>query len=238
MCFSMEMSYGISAAAALSAYALHRKGAPKSASVPVFYFGAMEAIQGTQYLVINQCGHGLNVFLIYLAYLHICFQPYVFNLWVTFFIENKKKAEIFWKYTSRLCLIGAAFMLSRVWIGPYNMCPAGSEVFCAIDPCAYTGNLHISWQLPLRDAGYLTPSIFIHFFLWFVPAIVIGKLWLSALIFATGPVLSKIMTDDINEQPVIWCIFSTIQMLITYRFYLLWKRRRSDEAGDERPEVT
>lgn len=231
MCFSMEMSYGISVAAIGSAVYIAKQGAPKRAWVPIVFFASMEALQGTQYIWVDQCGEFANKFMVYLAWLHICFQPLFFNMWISYFIPDKEKSDYYMKLMTKLCLIAGLLLAARALPFPH-LCKAGEGLFCDLVACAYSGNLHIAWHIPLAETGIyqMRPGMFIHFFLFFIPAIVAGRYWISLFVYLTGPVLSSFMTDDINEMPVIWCFFSTVQMLITYR-YMLSKKKVSDENG-------
>ena len=217
----METSYAISAAAIGGAIYLKKAQEPKRAYIPILYFASMEALQGTQYFFVDQCNHPANAFLVYVAWAHVAFQPLFFNIWLSYFIPDKQVAEHFLRFVGKLCFIAGLFQLGRLYVGVWPLCQAGIEYFCGPSPCAYSGNFHVAWQIPLRYGGffYITPSIFIHFFLYFIPGLIVGRYWIIFLMGLTGPVLSLIITSDINEQPVIWCFFATVQLMLTYKLF-------------------
>ena len=86
MCFSENISLGIGLTGLLSSIYLYSKN--KYASIGIGYFSLMEIIQFFQYKVIDQCNNNYNKFLTYIGYIHICFQPLFFNLWL--FAYTKK----------------------------------------------------------------------------------------------------------------------------------------------------
>jgi uncharacterized membrane protein YoaK (UPF0700 family) len=75
--------------------------------------------------------------------------------------------------------------------------------------------MHIAWKLPLfAKSEYVIPGMSLHFFLFFIPALVAGLYIIPIFIFISGPLLGTILTDDSNESPAIWCLFSVLQILI------------------------
>ena len=86
MCFSENISLAIGIIGILSSLYFYKKNI--YASIGIGYFALMEIIQFFQYKVINQCNNDYNKFLTNLGYIHICFQPFFFNLWFNFFLNN------------------------------------------------------------------------------------------------------------------------------------------------------
>ena len=76
----------------------------KYAGIGVGYFALMEVIQFLQYSVIDKCDDPWNKFLTNLGYLHICFQPLFWNIWLFAFV---KKPFFIFAYMS----IAAGFLL-------------------------------------------------------------------------------------------------------------------------------
>src|SRR3990167_2673391 len=226
MCFNAGMSYGFAVIGFSSAVYLRYKKATWLAYTPIAYFSLMELLQGVGYLLINQCSFFTNQLLAYVLYFHVCFQPLFFNWWVACFLpENNRQAFLSW--TNKLCLLGGVLMLYRLLphVGmhpPYLSsfllpCNASIEAFCGISACVFSGTHHIAMQVPLRPADYLyiTPGINLHFFLFFMPAIVMGFIRLSLVFFIIGPLFAYLLTKNIHEQPLIWCFFFIPQLLIT-----------------------
>ena len=69
----------------------------------------MEIIQYFQYKVIDQCNNKWNKFLTQLGYLHICFQPLFFNIWLFAFT---KKPNFF---ILKLCFYAGLLLASRLF---------------------------------------------------------------------------------------------------------------------------
>lgn len=85
MCFSENMSLVIGLTGiAFSLYVYKHV----YASIGIGYFALMEILQYFQYKVINQCNNKYNTFLTNLGYIHICFQPLFFNIWLFAFTKN------------------------------------------------------------------------------------------------------------------------------------------------------
>ena len=86
MCFSENISLAIGITGILSSFYFYKKNI--YASIGIGYFALMEILQFFQYKVINQCNNDYNKFLTNIGYIHICFQPLFFNIWL-FAFTNK-----------------------------------------------------------------------------------------------------------------------------------------------------
>ena len=145
------------------------------ASIGIGYFAIMEIIQYFQYKVINQCNNDYNKFLTILGYIHICFQPLFFNLWLFAFV--KKPNFIFIK----MSFIAGLLLISRLFfVKDHELCDTHNEPLCGKQTCAFSGNKHIAWNVRLRAPGknWFTPSIGLHFFMWVTPVLTIIQLHL------------------------------------------------------------
>ena len=214
MCFSENMSLTISIVGIVSSIYFFKINI--YASIGIFYFSLMELIQYFQYKVINQCDSNYNKFLTRIGYLHICFQPLFFNIWLFAFIKKPKFVFLYMSFIAGLLLASRLF-----FVKDNELCDTNNEPLCGPKTCAFSGERHIAWNLRLRAPGrnWYTPSIGLHFFMWAIPAIVIFQIKPVLALLLTGPYLGVILTNNIHEQPAIWCYTGIVQLLISY--YLL-----------------
>jgi len=211
MCFSEQMSLAIGMTGILSSIYFFKKNI--YAAIGIGYFALMEILQYFQYKVINECNNDYNKFLTNIGYLHICFQPLFVNIWLFAFI---KKPNFIYLY---MCFFAGLLLASRLlFVKDNELCDTKNEPLCGPKTCAYSGERHIAWNLRLRAAGsyWFTPSIGLHFFMWVVPALTILQVKPILALLLTGPYLGFLLTNNIHEQPAIWCYTAIGQMLITY----------------------
>ena len=214
MCFSENISLTIGIIGILSSVYLYKKNI--YASIGIGYFAIMEIIQFFQYKVINQCKNETNIWLTNLGYIHICFQPLFFNLWLFAFIKHPNFIFIY------MCFFAGLLLASRIFLVQDNeLCDSNNEPLCGEQTCARSGTLHIAWNIRLRAAGkyWFTPSIGLHFFMWVIPVFTIGQIKPILAMLITGPYLGFLLSNNIHEQPAIWCYTVIGQILLT--FYLL-----------------
>ena len=210
MCFSETMSLVIGLSGLLSSLFFYNKNI--YASIGIGYFALMEILQFFQYKVINQCNN-YNKFLTILGYVHICFQPVFINVWLFAFTKNP---NFLFLYMS--CFAGL-LLLSRIFFVKDNeLCDTNNEPLCGKNTCAFSGNKHIAWNIRLRAPGkkWFTPSIGLHFFMWVIPTLTMFQLKPMIALILTGPYLGFLLTNNIHEQPSIWCYTVIAQMLVTY----------------------
>lgn len=223
MCFNPLITWATAGLGFSIAIIAKVKNKPSNLYLPPAYFGFMEILQGLMYFQLN---HPSTIFvnvLVYIAYLHVCFQPFVFNYWLGAFIsEEKKHAYLF---TLKLCLIGGLLLVSRVFITDVTPLCSSYETLCGTAPIVYNGLYHIAWSMPLVGAGwnYVTPSIALHFFLFFIPGIFLGLYRLMLVFFILGPYLAAQMTPNVSEQSSIWCVMGLwlITLTMIAAFYRL-----------------
>jgi len=214
MCFSENGSLFVGVVGILSSIFFYAKS--KYAAIGIGYFALMEIIQFFQYKVINQCNNINNILLTKLGYAHICFQPLFVNLWLFAFTKNHNFTYIYMSFIAGLLLLSRLFFVSDD-----ELCDFKNEPLCGKRTCAVSGEKHIAWNIRLRAAGksWFTPSIGLHFFMWVAPALALFKMKPITALLLTGPYLGYFYTNNINEQPAIWCYTAIGQMLVTY--YLL-----------------
>ena len=215
MCFSENISLGFAITGLVASYYFYIKK-HIYASIGIAYFSLMELIQYFQYKVINQCDNKMNVFLTYLGYLHICFQPVFVNLWLFAFTKNPNYDFLY------LSLVAGVLLFSRVfWVSDKLLCDTKNEPLCGPKTCTFFGERHLAWNIRLRAPGHnwITPSIGLHFFLVVIPALITFQFKPIIALLLIGPYAGIFLTKNIHEKPAIWCYTSVMQLLIS--FYLL-----------------
>ena len=213
MCFSENTSFAVGLTGLLFSAYFYTKN--KYASIGIGYFSLMEIIQYFQYKVINQCNNAENKFLTNLGYIHICFQPFFFNLWLFAFTKHPNFVFL------RMAFFAGLLLASRLYVTDDDLCDGKNEPLCGQTTCAFSGNRHVAWNVRLRAPGkyWFTPSIGLHFFMWVIPVLTIFQLKPFLAMLLTGPYLGFLLTNNIHEQPAIWCFTAIGQTLLTY--YLL-----------------
>jgi len=213
----------------------------------------MEFLQAIQYSFIDRCDHPINKVLTFVGFVHVCFQPFFLNLIISATDPHPDKQSQF-RFILKFTLLGGIMMIIRYLLAPYSPIPYRSE--CNTEwmrgdkLCTYSGNVHLAWTVPLYEASYLAPSPNLHFSLMFFPFFIIDpRLIISGLILLlTGPVLSMYLTNNLHEQPSIWCFFSISQIcciMVTYALChgnysgILRKNlvKRSDDGIDEKQKI-
>lgn len=214
MCFSKNMSLTIGLTGLLASVYFYNKSV--YASVGIGYFALMEILQYFQYKVINQCKNKYNKFLTNLGYLHICFQPLFFNIWLFAFTAKPDFKFLYMSFLAGLLLLSRLFFVKND-----ELCDGKNEPLCGTRTCAFSGTRHIAWNVRLRAPGkyWFTPSIGLHFFMWVVPILTLFQLKPMLALLLTGPYLGFLLTSNIHEQPAIWCYTVIGQMILT--FFLL-----------------
>jgi hypothetical protein len=92
--------------------------------------------------------------------------------------------------------------------------------------CSFTtsGIAHLGWSIPLADPSYFVLGVSIHFFLMFVPFIVMyeqkGMILQGYFLIGTGPVLAALLSDHIVEQAGLWSLVSILQVIVLLFFKL------------------
>ena len=213
MCFSENMSLTIGIIGILSSIYFYNKNI--YASVGIGYFALMEILQFFQYKVINECDNYYNKLLTNIGYIHICFQPLFFNIWLFAFVKNPNFVFLYLSFFAGLLLASRLF-----FVKDNELCDDKNEPLCGKTTCSFSGERHIAWNIRLRAAGkyWFTPSIGLHFFMWVIPVLTILQLKPILAMLLTLPYLAVLLTSNIHEQPAIWCFTGLIQLLLTYYF--------------------
>jgi hypothetical protein len=214
MCWSFAASVtflGVGAAATAASVSLRR---PPAVSFALGYFTAMEGLQVWGYTVLDACGTPANQAVTLLSYLHIAFQPLVINAFALELVAPETKARAR-PWVMRFAALASLVMLVQLLPMPAaGSCRPGS-VFCGAELCTVAGNWHIAWQIPYN--GLLVPleqalgtgsALHPYVLAIFLLPLAYGA-WRFVLfnLFA-GPVLASLLTNNPNEMPAVWCLFS------------------------------
>lgn len=220
MCWSSEVTVvmvGVGVAA--TAVTALRRDAP-AIWLTLGYFTLMEVLQVWGYRVIDQCGTASNQTVTVLSYLHIVFQPFVINAFAMELVPPavKRRARA-WVYAA--CAALAAVMLLQIApLQGFGTCQPGSPL-CAERWCTVSGEWHIAWEVPynglmlaLEKGMGFYPGFPTYMLAVFVLPLIYGA-WRFVLMHAVaGPILAWSLTNDPNEMPAVWCLFSIALLLI------------------------
>ncbi|MHA3977986.1 DUF5765 domain-containing protein [Halovulum sp. GXIMD14794] len=216
MCWSASASVGMVVIGSAATAVTVMRGERPAIWGTLAYFTLMEALQSTGYAVVDECGTAANRNITLLSYLHICFQPIVINAFAMA-VAPREVPRATRRWVWALSGLATAMLLLRlVPLEALGRCAIGDPL-CGDAICLTSGNWHIAWQLPLNDLPAVLglPGEF-PFYLAAVFALpLIYGAWRLVLFHAVaGPILAMMLTDDPNEMPAIWCLFSIGLVLI------------------------
>jgi hypothetical protein len=229
MCWGLSVSVAMIGAGTVAVAVTTRQGRPTAVPVTLGYFTLMEALQAAGYLVIDECANPLNQTVAFLSVIHIIFQPFFVNAFAMELVPKPVRLKVrFAVYC--VCALSAAVMLAQLypfdWTGA---CRQGSTL-CGPALCTVSGEWHIGWEVPFN--GLMSPieqTLGIHAafptyaLAAFVAPICYGA-WRFAIFHAlVGPILASLLTDNPNEMPAIWCLFSIGIIVISLNSWL-WGR--------------
>ena len=221
MCWSIEASAALVVLGGAATVVSARRGQPRAIWLTLGYFTAMEALQVAGYAVVDQCGTPANRAVTLLSYLHIVFQPLFINAFALELVPEAAKARAQrWVYGA--CLVSVAVMLAQLLpLASLGVCRAGAPL-CAAELCTVTGSWHIAWNIPYNglmvgfehalglQSGFPTYMATV-----FLLPLLYGA-WRFVLLHAlVGPALAWTLTDNPNEMPAVWCLFSVAILLIS-----------------------
>ena len=214
MCWSAEASMAMVGLGAVATGVTYHRGESAPIWATLGFFTLMEALQVAGYLVLDQCGTTANRSVTLLSYLHIAIQPFFINAFAMQLVPPSVSRRVRrWVYG--LCAVSTAVMLAQIlplnWLGT---CRAGTAL-CAAELCSVSGDWHIAWNIPYN--GLLVPiesriGIYSGFPSYMLAAFVLPLVygaWRFVILHAVaGPILAAILTQNPNEMPAVWCLFS------------------------------
>ncbi|MFP3018688.1 MAG: DUF5765 domain-containing protein [Candidatus Tisiphia sp.] len=189
------------------------------------YFALMEALQAFTYTVINECDNPANQIATLLSYLHIAIQPFFANAVYLYFIDEKVRDKIAY-FVYFACFCCSIIMIIQLypfdWAGSCNP----SRPLCGQILCSVFGNWHIAWLVPTNGIGnslvdghmlFGTHGFIVYDMIVFVIPILYGSWKMVIYHFLLGSTLAKLTTDNLNEWPAVWCLFSIGLLLIVVK---------------------
>ena len=220
MCWGQTASLAMVGLGAVATVVTVRRGAPRAIPATLGYFTLMEALQAAGYVVVDQCGSPANQTITLLSYLHIVFQPFFINALALELVPRPVRLRTQTAiYT--MCGLSAAVMLLQVypfdWAGT---CREGT-VLCGATLCTVSGNWHIAWDIPYNgllnglESSFGQLSFPTYLLSAFLLPLLYGAWRFVVFHAAIGPFLASLLTDNPNELPAIWCLFSIGIILIS-----------------------
>jgi len=211
MCWSGEASAVLATIGLGSTVYMAVKKEKKELWIPLGYFTLMELLQAITYSYIDKCDDPVNQILTLLGYIHIAFQPFFINMVSMYFIPDRIREKISW-FVYGICFLGTVLMIIKMypfdWAG---LCECGVTPLCAENLCSVHGSWHIAWNVPINAIGYL---YFLGYtFPAFIVPIIYGSWRMSLYHALVGPCLAYLLTDNYNEWPAVWCLFSIALLL-------------------------
>ena len=214
MCWSGEASAVLATVGLSSTAYVAYKGEKKELWIPLGYFSLMELLQAVTYMVIDDCSYWVNQLLTMLGVLHIAFQPLFINMVSMHFIR-RDVADRISASVYGISLLGTGLMFLKIypfeWAG---QCIVGFEPLCANRLCSVHGNWHIAWEVPLNGIQYIALAYYIPAF---VLPIIYGAWRFTLYHILVGPALAALTTNNINEWPAVWCLFSIALLLVVIK---------------------
>jgi len=224
MCWGQEASIAATVVGFASSAYFYKDS--KAFSGSLAFFSTMEALQAYTYTVVGQCGTPDNDRATLLAYIHLAFQPFFFNAMALEFVPEPVRKRIgrtvYW-----LCGFAALLWLGRLipfdwawshfcYLQKYPDLYRGNTMpFCGEKSCAYIGEWHLAWEMPVRE-NFIFKGISWWIFVFLMP-IFYGAWRISLYFMLTGPVLTHFTTDNPHEAIAIWCLMGIAIMLIAFK---------------------
>ena len=220
MCWSAEASVAMAGMGITGAVwsACKKDPLPISLWGPLLYFSLMEALQSYTYTVLNQCSLPSNQIATLLGYLHIVFQPFFINAIALYFLPQQLASRLYIPVFV-LCFVSSIIMLLQLypfdWAG---MCELGRPL-CGQRLCSVSGNWHVAWEVPSNSIGNWTfdhhlTGYFSYTFAAGILPLLYGSWRFTLYQLVMGPVLARILTNNLNEWPAVWCLLSIGFLLI------------------------
>lgn len=216
MCWSLQASAAVATVGtAGTVYAIYKRE-DKALWAPLLYFTLMEWLQAYTYHVIDKCNDPANQIATLLGYLHISFQMFFINMISLYFVPKNMVNKIA-PFVYTICFVGTILMLIDLY--PFSWakhCIFGSSILCGKGNtlCSIHGQWHIAWELPLSQ-------IINKFIAYGIPAFIVPLLygsWRFTLYHVImGPLLSWLLTNNINEFAAVWCLLSIGFLLLVVK---------------------
>lgn len=206
---------------ATATFVTRHRGEPVAFWGTLGYFTLMEALQLAGYGVLDACGTQANRAVTILSYLHIAFQPIVINIFALQLVPSSVRAKArIWVLACAVVASGV-ILVQLVPVEQFGQCLPGTPL-CGAQFCTVSGNWHIAWNVPYN--GLMVPFdnlIGTNFgFPTYMASVFLLPLaygaWRFVLLHAAaGPIFASLTTNNPNEMPAVWCLFSIAILLIS-----------------------
>ena len=214
MCWSEGASIAMVGLGRVATVVTARRGDPGAITLTLGFFTLMEALQVGGYWVVDACQTPANRSVTVLSYLHIALQPVVINMFAMTIAPAEVSSQMR-RWVIALASLASVMLLLRLvpldWAGP---CSPGDPL-CGASFCTVSGTWHIAWEMPLNDmwSALGVPFVDVVPFPFYMASVFVLPLIYGAWRFVffhalCGPVLAMTLTDNPNEMPAIWCLFS------------------------------
>lgn len=228
MCWSGEASTAVATAGVIcTLYAAYKKQ-PMALWMCLGYFSMMEALQAYTYSVIGHCTDPANQIATLLGYLHITFQPF-FIMAVSLHFVHQSLAKKIAPWCYAVCFFCAIIMLIKLYPFPWGVECAPGRPMCGKLLCAVHGNWHIAWSVPVNG---LWDNISFYFLAAFITPLLFGSWRFTMYHFLAGPALSYATTQNMQEWPAVWCLFSFAFCFVAFetpvRRWMYTKKARAE----------
>lgn len=220
MCWSIAASVGMVVGGIAATVLSSSRKQPKAITFTLGYFTAMEALQASGYLVIDDCGGSANRTITLLSFLHIVFQPFFINAFAMELVPQGVRTRVcITVYV--VCAVSAAVMLLQLApLEGVGSCRPG-DILCGLRLCLVSGEWHIAWQIPYNgllapfDESLGTNFAFPTYVLTvFLLPFLYGAWRFCIMHLVLGPLLANVLTNNPNEWPAVWCLFSIVILII------------------------
>lgn len=220
MCWSIEASAAMTCVGGVGTAVSYSRKNPPAIWLTIGYFTVMEALQVAGYVVLDQCGTRANVAVTLASYLHIAFQPFFINAFAMELVPAPVKARV-WRWVMLLCAAATAILLIQlVPLGAFGRCTAGAPL-CGPEFCTVSGEWHIAWNIPYNGlfvpfeaATGIASGFPAYMIVAFVLPLAYGAWRFVVFHVLSGPILASALTNNPNEMPAIWCLFSIFILLV------------------------
>jgi Family of unknown function (DUF5765) len=223
MCWSGEASAVLAVTGFTSTAFFYRKGESPALCAALAYFSLMELLQAYTYSVIDQCMNPNNQIATLLGYIHIAFQPFFVNAVCLYFIPAGLAKRI-QPTVYAFCFFAAVVFLLRIYpINGISYCfeknyrfmlsqaLAFDMPFCGPQLCSTSGQWHIAWAIPANGSIQMANA---YIYAAFVLPLLYGSWKLVGYHVITGPLLSYLTTNNMNEWAAVWCLYSIGLLLL------------------------
>lgn len=217
MCFSKEFSFfnfGLLAGYAAYLQMYSEEKDIWKLYVPLFYFGFKDFIQG--FLYIFDKIEFYKYYISILSYIHICFQPLIGNIFVSFFSKSFLLFDIisYWNFIFIITFLFGLYQLTNLDIfdifkeSPY--CKDKWSDFCSDKNGSYIGKYHVAYKFRTK---YKYSPLF--YFFMIAPALLTNSYIFSIVFTIITIIILVILCNNLRsgERAAIWCLLNIILFL-------------------------